>query len=564
MYYFQVRLLFISLLFLEGHDNVFCEDKNAILPSRQRETGMMSQRKIKLNIADSDIDGNLNQTSDDGFNLLFQSNPEELLDVPVTFEKSLPSWLKGSLVRNGLGMFEIGPRTFLHAFDGFAKLASWKFSGNPTVLFSTKFIKSDFYRASKKAKTIAPYLSNQSVSPGFNLIEKLLCLIRGVDNMNVNIYEFRNSNNGKTEYAAMTDVWSVYKIGLENLTTEYKASPKLTSNKNNAWVLGKAFLDLLSSAHPLPEPGTQNYLTFLTSVAVLPWVKSKISLVRINSLKKRSVVSEWGVDRVPYMHSFSVTETKAILLANPFFVNIMCIMRKAEPFSCLDWHPKENGTLYVINLKSGKVMTITLHSFFSMHHVNAYDINDQEIIMDISTYPSPDIINAFQLSVMRDPFARNSFDAQAHLRRFHIDLKTLQVHELQLLPFPVLSLASRLDFPIINENFRSKKYCYVYGLVLKSDNVSFGNMAIVKKDMCYSGTGDRTWQQPGHYPVEPWFVPRPGGTSEDDGLLLVPVLDGQKRQSYLAILDAVSLRLINRAYTPTHIPYSLHGRFLTN
>lgn len=260
--------------------------------------------------------------------------------------------------------------------------------------------------------------------------------------MNVNIYEFRNTNNGKTEYAAMTDDWSVYKIGLENLTTEYKASPKLTSNKNNAWVLGKAFLDLLSSAHPLPEPGSQNYLTFLTSVAVLPWVKSKISLVRINSLKKRSVVSEWGVDRVPYMHSFSVTETKAILLANPFYVNTMCIMRKAEPFSCLDWHPKENGTLYVINLKSGKVMTITLHSFFSMHHVNAYDINDQEIIMDISTYPSPDIINAFQLSVMRDPFARNSFDAQAHLRRFHIDLKNLQVHELQLLPFPVLSLAS--------------------------------------------------------------------------------------------------------------------------
>ena len=35
------------------------------------------------------------------------------------------------------------------------------------------------------------------------------------------------------------------------------------------------------------------------------------------------------------------------------------------------------------------------------------------------------------------------------------------------------------------------------------------------------------WQEDGTYPGEPIFVPRPGGSKEDDGLLLSVVLAGQ-------------------------------------
>jgi hypothetical protein len=37
----------------------------------------------------------------------------------------------------------------------------------------------------------------------------------------------------------------------------------------------------------------------------------------------------------------------------------------------------------------------------------------------------------------------------------------------------------------------------------------------------------QVWQEDGTYPGEPIFVPRPGGSQEDDGLLLSVVLAGQ-------------------------------------
>lgn len=466
-------------------------------------------------------------------------------------------------VRNGLGLFEKGPRSFLHAFDGFAKLASWKFMGNESALFSTRFIRSMFYKSSMKANTITPYLLFQSVDPPFGYLEMLQCLLRGIDNMNVNIYAFQNPKNKLIEYAAMSDFWIIYKVTIDKLSTKHKVVPKITKNRKSTVsdLDSTGFLNLLSSSHPLPEPGTNNHLNFLSSVAILPWGSSMMNLMRIKSLKRRSIVAQWSVDRVPYMHSFSVTKTKAVLLASPFYVNVMCMARKAEPFSCLDWYPNEPATLYIVDLKLGNVTTITMNTIFAMHHVNAYELSNGSIIMDVSSYPSPDFVNHLQLHVLRDPVKRNSFAAHAQLKRIFIDMIKLQAREIPLDPTPTPPLTSLLDMPVINEAYRSKHYCFVYGLVLKTDNKTLSKVAIVKKDVCHGGQGDRMWQLDGHYAVEPWFVAHPQGVDEDDGLVLVPVLHGARKQTYLIVLDARTLKLINKAVMPTNIPYSLHGRF---
>ena len=50
-----------------------------------------------------------------GIDLLFQSELEEFEDEPLTFTKSLPSWLQGNLVRNG--SFYIVDFTQIYRFD---------------------------------------------------------------------------------------------------------------------------------------------------------------------------------------------------------------------------------------------------------------------------------------------------------------------------------------------------------------------------------------------------------------------------------------------------------------
>ncbi|RUS71169.1 hypothetical protein EGW08_021069, partial [Elysia chlorotica] len=498
----------------------------------------------------NNVSGEYSQ-DDDSFNLFFKTNTAEMMNVPITFSKPLPEWVNGTLIRNGLGKFENGPRKFLHAFDGFAKLASWRFMGNETALFSTRFIRSAFYKESMKTKTIAPYLLFQAVSPPFSYYEKLKCLMRGIDNMNVNIYAFKNPKNKNTEYAVLSDFWIIYKVSLQKLSTKHRVVPRIKKGSHSvASMGGLGFLNLLSSAHPLPEPGTDNHLNFLSSVSFVPWGNHMMKLMRFKSLKRRRVVAQWPVPSVPYMHSFSVTRTKAILLASPFYVNVMCMARKAQPFSCLDWYPNKPAKLFVVDLKSGNLTTITMETVFTMHHVNAYDVSKTEIVMDISTYPNPDFVSHLQLHVLMDPVARNSFDAHAKLQRITINLDKGEAHLAPVDSRPEPGLASMLDMPVINEAYRSRHYCYVYGLVLKADNKTLSSIAIVKKDLCSSdghggGVGDRVWILPHCYPVEPWFVANPRAAAEDDGLLLVPVIDGVKKVSTLVVLDARTMSVVS-------------------
>ena len=44
----------------------------------------------------------------------------------------------------------------------------------------------------------------------------------------------------------------------------------------------------------------------------------------------------------------------------------------------------------------------------------------------------------------------------------------------------------------------------------------------------------QVWEEEGTYPGEPIFVPRPGGTEEDDGVLLSVVLAGGNSASILS------------------------------
>ena len=67
------------------------------------------------------------------------------------------------------------------------------------------------------------------------------------------------------------------------------------------------------------------------------------------------------------------------------------------------------------------------------------------------------------------------------------------------------------------------------------------------------------WYKEEHYSGEPIFIPRPDGTSEDDGVLLVIVLDGSTQLSYLLLLDGQSFETLAEARLETFIPMSIHG-----
>ncbi|XP_063421205.1 beta,beta-carotene 15,15'-dioxygenase-like [Mytilus trossulus] len=493
---------------------------------------------------------------DPGFDTFFTTNLEEMLDVPIHFDKPLPSWLRGTLIRNGLGMFEVGHRNFTHSFDAFGKLASWKFYGNGSASFSTNFIKSDFYKDSIAKDDIAPYLMFESVKPSFNEFQKMEALVRGIDNMNVNVYRFFNRQGNNYEYAVLNDFWKIYQINPTSLDT---ISPVTADLPHKGHSGSYTFLSFLSTAHPLPEYGTSNHFTFVSSVSLIPGIKSRISLIRIKSMEEREEIASWPVDRVPYMHSFSVTKNYVIIFAAPFFVNVMNMVRYAAPIKGLDWKANEPTTVYVINLKTKAVTSLETDNVFTMHHVNAFE-SGSEIIVDISSYPSPNFVKNLEVSILKDPIKRNLFDAHAYLRRYIINLSKESIMFEPIQGSKAVPFSHNLDLPTINENYRYKDYCFVYGLVLKIDNVTLSREAIVKKDLCRDNN-DKYWYVENHYASEAVFIPSPTKKTEDDGYLIVPILDGYQKKSYIAIIDAVSMEIINKADLPTYVPFNLHGRY---
>jgi carotenoid cleavage dioxygenase-like enzyme len=130
--------------------------------------------------------------------------------------------------------------------------------------------------------------------------------------------------------------------------------------------------------------------------------------------------------------------------------------------------------------------------------------------------------------------------------------------------FPDLTVnvpyASTLDFPTINEDFRFKKYCFIYGVVYAVNGSDFLDMALVKKDIC-TGKEDKAWYKKGNYFNEAFFVPRPGSSEEDDGVLLVHVIDTNTQESAMVIFDAKTLEITSKALLPTTNPFGTHGRF---
>lgn len=59
-----------------------------------------------------------------GFEHWWDDADDEVVDRQLSVQGTIPPWLRGRLLRNGPGRWRApdGSRTYLHAFDGLAKL----------------------------------------------------------------------------------------------------------------------------------------------------------------------------------------------------------------------------------------------------------------------------------------------------------------------------------------------------------------------------------------------------------------------------------------------------------
>jgi carotenoid cleavage dioxygenase-like enzyme len=187
-------------------------------------------------------------------------------------------------------------------------------------------------------------------------------------------------------------------------------------------------------------------------------------------------------------------------------------------------------------------------AFFAFHHVNAFERGD-DILLDVTAYPDSGIIESFYLRHLR-----SGVDIPApELRRYHLARKKRDCS------YDVLS-SGNLELPRINyRRNNAAEYQYTYGAGTRRPRNFMDEL--VKVDV-RSG-GRRAWFEEGTYPGEPVFVGSPGASREDEGVILAVVFDGKSGTSFLLALDAETFEELGRAVVPHHVPFGLHGQYVT-
>lgn len=456
---------------------------------------------------------------------------EELNDVPLQVQGTLPSWLEGTFVRNGPVVVYQDGKEVGHWFDGPAMLVAFQFhQGN--VSYSNRFLKTNAYDKVVKEGSMSFGGFESSASPSF--FKRLWNFLfppkeTEIQNANVNVWRYNQ------QFVALTETPLPVRFDLKTLDTlgvfDYK--DKLPKNM------------CFESAHPHADFSRKESINYLVEYGR----ESHYLPYRIkDGSETREVIGKIKVERPSYMHSFALTENYVIFVEFPLVVNPLDFITENTGFiQHFKWKPELGTPFTVVSRKTGAVeASIKAPPFFAFHHVNAYE-KGSEIILDIVTYPSASIITGLAHTEMPNP---ERF--KQSLMRYHLVL------DQQTLSSEVI-LNAFVEFPRINEKFDGKPYQFLYIADARDEAGATDLRPLYKinpdtREMIL-------WSEPGCWCGEPIFVPAPESSVEDDGVVLAIINNAVTKSSFLLILDGKSFQEIARAEVPSVVPRGLHGQF---
>ncbi len=124
---------------------------------------------------------------------------QEITCDRLAIQGEVPTWLTGSLLRNGPAQFEVSKQNFRHWFDGLAMLHSFTFNeGN--VAYANKFLQSPAYlKAQETGKICYQEFATDPCRSIFKRITSVFQPLEPGGNSNVNISRFGESFVALTE-----------------------------------------------------------------------------------------------------------------------------------------------------------------------------------------------------------------------------------------------------------------------------------------------------------------------------------------------------------------------------
>lgn len=454
------------------------------------------------------------------------TQPVENDRIALTVTGNIPDWMRGTLVRNGPGQFEVGSTPIAHWFDGLAMLHAFTIDGSQ-VHYTNRFIRSNAYeRDNANGKINYMGFAQDPCRAIFKKVMTLFTEVEAGNNAVVNVTRLGD------EFVAMTEFPLTVRFDPRTLQT----LGVLDYNDKLA-----AFT---ATAHPHYDPVRRAGINMMTEYG-------RKTAYQIYSLTDtaRHKLGEVSASDISYIHSFALTPRYAIVVQFSLRLgNAAKMLLSGKPFiQNFTYAPSQDALFSVIDLESGRlVANVPADAFFAFHHINAYEEGDA-LVVDLAAYDNADLINQLYVAEMR----QNQPIPMGEFRRYHVPLTGGRA------TCEVMS-EEGLELPRINYQYNGLPYRYVYGSSTQRATPEFLNQ-LVRVD-----THTRTstvWHEANAYPSEPVFLPAPDAASEGDGVILSVVLDSLRGTSFLLVLDAMSFSEMARAQIPQHVPFGFHGQF---
>ena len=502
---------------------------------------------------------------------LYSTQLDEVTDVEVAVKfGTVPDYLHGSLYRVGAGLYSLGgERRVNNIIDGLAKLHRWSFDKETgKIRVSSKFVRSSVYNRTMAAQEIPPIQHMGEIHPPLTAFEKLKIL-------------FYDDKNDNTNIA----VWDLGTLGVTATTEQplYIDNDKVTLDFIRKYIPpsdDKTIFEteFLSASHFNKHPTTGISINYKIHVAFDKGIFSgktgpAYHFYEYHTNSDGDVVTKSlghvtvAADDLRIVHSFGVSEHFIIL---PRFNMCFKWNSPIDIGSNIYWDARKPAVFDVLSLETKKVQTFKFTAYDGQHIINSFERHNSkgelEIVVDFPTrvYPvdfhEETVYDVLNVDRYKDPNWKISdqtirVNARCRITRFILNTATGEGIEKD---FPVMWNApadSGIEFPTIHPDFRGRPYCFAY---LQVSNKDFSGAAgIIKLDLCKEESIG--WEEKNKFPVEPIFVPRPGSSDEDDGVVLSPVFDSVDNSTSLYIWSAKNLEVLAIVETPITVPFTLHG-----
>lgn len=464
------------------------------------------------------------------FKIGFGKTEKELDIEQLPIQGSLPEWLCGELIRNGPGTFSVGEDQYRHWFDGLAMLHRFSFKAGQ-VSYRNKFLDCKAYREALKTNRIR--YSEFATNPDFSVLDLFKMIFQSpmTDSAKVSVARIKEKVLALSETSKQVQFDPNTLLSLADFNFDSKINRHVTT------------------VHPLHDPFKDLDYNITTRFNRI----SRYRILQVGESQNPSLQASIPAKEVSYMHSFGMSPNYFILTEFPFLVNPLKILFSNRPFiENYRWKPEQGTKVHVVNRQTGSLeKTLVCDPFFAFHHVNAFE-RDGLIIMDIVCYPDADIIPSFYLDRI---FEGNRTLPLGEIRRYTINLATSEIH------YEVKSKEG-IELPRYDEkNFSMNgDYRYVYGVGVNDQKPESFYNQLVKIDI--ESGASLNWYREGNYPGEPVFIAKPGRMSEDEGVIVSVVLNEEKANSFLLVLDASDFKELARAEVPHPILFGYHGSHL--